>query len=312
MSQYDVSIITTIYNKEDFLPYTIQSLLAQQEDNSLKIEFIFIDDASTDKSLEVVKHHTKGRNNIVIIKNLTNKGPSIRTNQAVQQAHGKYIHIIDGDDIMPKNCSQLLYRLLEENKADFIYGKFKKSSLSPAELLGNNIKNEKINYNISTNPLKYIMKGGFIRMALMVKKETFLKANGCDEKIFIQDESLPLRIAACANKFIDLHNTVIYVPKLTEHNLSSNKSQQHHDRFFAYYNFWQEHLPQAKKIEHEIYKKLVACYWKYTRDTKRLPYFSRAFLYYVFSKVLNPKFNQTVIDYIAKQFSCIPNVRRIV
>src|SRR3546814_20810470 len=72
-------------------------------------------------------------------------------------------------------------------------------------------------------------------MSWLVETALFRAAGGCDPLLFIQDESLSLRLAARARRMIDLRATTGYAPAAATR-LSTNKVQQHHDRFFAAYN----------------------------------------------------------------------------
>ena len=64
-----VSIIMSVYNSEDYLKEAIDSILGQTYAN---LEFIIIDDASTDRSLDIVKSYNDKR--ILLIKNEVNIG----------------------------------------------------------------------------------------------------------------------------------------------------------------------------------------------------------------------------------------------
>lgn len=311
MREYDISIIVTVYNKAQFLPSTIKSLLAQQDTKKLlKMEFVFVDDASTDDSVAVIRRMTKGLDNVVMIENQENVGPSIRVNQAVKHSNGQYLHFIDGDDIMPKGCSETLYNLLKKENADVVYGKFKKTQLEAEDLLGYKMLQNGLSYHASNSPLKFVMSGGFVRMTLMVKRNVFTSAKGCDEKIFIQDESLPLRLAAAAKRFIKLNDIIVYVPRITDTNLSTNKAQKNHDRFLAYYNFWHEHNITDIYVEKAIFQKLISCYWKFVRDIKKFPYFSKSFLYYLYAKLFQPRFNEKIVVSIYEEFHKVSGIRR--
>ncbi|MBP3528882.1 MAG: glycosyltransferase family 2 protein, partial [Alistipes sp.] len=64
-------------------------------------EFIFVDDVSKDRSVEIIEEMTKGLPNVQIVRNPKNQGISIRINQGIALAHGKYVRMLDSDDIFP-------------------------------------------------------------------------------------------------------------------------------------------------------------------------------------------------------------------
>lgn len=81
MSDIDVSFVMTVYNKERYLPSVLKALLNQ---TGLKNpEFIFCDDVSKDRSVEIIEEMTKGIPNVKIFKNTENRGISVRINQGI-------------------------------------------------------------------------------------------------------------------------------------------------------------------------------------------------------------------------------------
>ena len=90
-----VSIIIPCFNQEKFISDAIMSA----ENQTYKdIEIVFIDDCSTDASLEVVNELKKKYTNIVVLKNETNLGVVDSRNKAIDVAKGFYILPLDGDD----------------------------------------------------------------------------------------------------------------------------------------------------------------------------------------------------------------------
>ena len=95
----DVSFVMTVYNKEYYLPSVLEALLHQ---TGLKNpEFIFVDDVSSDKSVEIIREKTKNIPNVKIITNEKNRGISVRINQGIKEAQGEYTRMLDSDDIFP-------------------------------------------------------------------------------------------------------------------------------------------------------------------------------------------------------------------
>ena len=123
-----ISYILTVYNKENYLKNTLASLRSQS--GNFEKEFIFVDDCSTDNSVELIKQETKGWNNVKIIRNGENKGPSIRLNQGVQYATGKYLYLLDSDDIIPTNSAARISQLtVLFSLSGFLFTPFKPSAI---------------------------------------------------------------------------------------------------------------------------------------------------------------------------------------
>lgn len=92
-----VSIIIPLFNSGSTISETLQSLIDQTYDN---LEIIIIDDGSTDNSLEIVSAFSDPR--IKIFKQ-SHKGPGPQRNFGIKNSTGKYIALIDADDVAAKN-----------------------------------------------------------------------------------------------------------------------------------------------------------------------------------------------------------------
>lgn len=113
-----VSVIVPVYNTESMLENCIESLLAQ----TLKeIEIIFIDDKSTDSSLNILYKFQKKDRRIHIICNEENIGAALSRNRGLDIAKGKYIQFVDSDDYLELDALENLYILSEQNNSEMCY-----------------------------------------------------------------------------------------------------------------------------------------------------------------------------------------------
>lgn len=115
MSEKLVSIITPCYNGEKFIRRYLNSVLEQTYSN---IEFIFINDGSTDKTEEIVFSYTdsfkkKGINFIYIYQK--NSGQSSAINKGLKIFKGDYLTWPDSDDILDKNNIKHKVEYLEKH-----------------------------------------------------------------------------------------------------------------------------------------------------------------------------------------------------
>lgn len=304
-----VSYVVTVYNKEPYIGHTVASLL--QQEGNIRSEYIFVDDVSKDRSLEVIEEATKGIDNVTIIKNTTNRGPSIRLNQGARLARGRYIQFIDSDDIMAANATAVMLRLMEQYDADLVHGGWDKTGIKSAKLVGRRI-NDNAPYKVSDKPLEFVFKERIRRMCQMVKRETFLQAGGSDEGVFIQDESLGLRLARVSKRFVLLDAPVIFIPEL-EGELSSNVSQLNHDRFLAHYHMITEFPNLDETARRQLYRRCVSSFWKQQRlmhgSFKLLlsPIFAR----YLYSKWRLPPVDRPWLDKTNAFFRQLHGVLRV-
>lgn len=305
-SDIDVSFVMTVYNKEYYLPSVLKALLNQ---SGLKNpEYIFVDDVSNDKSVQIIKEMTKGINNVTIVENDHNRGISARINQGIALAKGKWCRMLDSDDIFPLDSTEKMIALAEKIPADMVYGCFTKTGKEPAEL--EQCKLEDFTYTYSQNALIGVLTGRFTRMGQLIKTAVLQKAEGADERAFIQDESIPLRAAVYANGIAKMSANVVLVPKEIG-NFSGNKIQLDHDRFMAYYWMIKDNTQLSEKTMHLMYMRALSAYWKFVKKTDKHPYFHSIFRRYLWCKISNCQPDIKYLDRICKIFMSRNDVRRI-
>jgi glycosyltransferase involved in cell wall biosynthesis len=89
-----ISVVMSVYNGEKYLKAAIDSILKQTYRN---FEFIIVNDGSNDKTESIILACNDNR--IIYIKNSKNLERSRSRNKAIKIAKGKYIAIMDADDI---------------------------------------------------------------------------------------------------------------------------------------------------------------------------------------------------------------------
>jgi glycosyltransferase involved in cell wall biosynthesis len=106
-----LSVVMTNYNHANFLKKRISSILSQLPENA---ELVIVDDASTDDSVEIIKHFKKVDTRVLLIKNKKNLGVVPSANIALNLAKGKYIALLAADDkILPGFINKTLQVLLD-------------------------------------------------------------------------------------------------------------------------------------------------------------------------------------------------------
>ncbi len=114
-----ISVVMSVYNSEKFLDAAIKSILEQSFKN---FEFIIINDGSTDNSSEIIKKYIENDKKIVLINNKKNLGRAKSRNEGLKIARGKYVAILDSDDIaLPERLGEQ-YNFLGKNREFFLVG----------------------------------------------------------------------------------------------------------------------------------------------------------------------------------------------
>ena len=114
-----VSIVIPLFNKSDWIIPTLRSVLNQEYVNW---ECIIVDDGSTDNSLDLVSNFIESnRRNWKIVKQ-PNSGQAVARNLGISLSHGKYIAMLDADDIWFTDKLLKQVSFLETNpEVDLLY-----------------------------------------------------------------------------------------------------------------------------------------------------------------------------------------------
>ena len=92
-----VSVLMTVYNREEYIAEAIESVL---DSTYRHWELIIVDDLSTDNSLSIAKGYAQKDERIRVIRNEVNLGDYPNRNRAASYANGKYIKYLDSDDML--------------------------------------------------------------------------------------------------------------------------------------------------------------------------------------------------------------------
>jgi len=121
MKEYDVSIIVPVFNREKLIKPCIESINAQTYDRA-KWEVCFVDDASTDKSVEVIESLIDKEINYKIIKRTVGSGnASAPRNDGIKASLGKYIFFLDSDDYIDSELLENAMEMATRNNSDIVY-----------------------------------------------------------------------------------------------------------------------------------------------------------------------------------------------
>jgi len=113
MSKPMVSILIPTYNSEKYIEETIESALSQTYKD---FEIIIVDNASTDKTYQIIQNFAKKYSNIKIFKNEENLGPIKNWMRCIEEASGKYGKILWSDDLIKDTFLEKSVGVLEKNQ----------------------------------------------------------------------------------------------------------------------------------------------------------------------------------------------------
>lgn len=124
----EISILVPCYNQGRFLPDLVASLVGGQSSLGMmgqqtfaSFEVIIIDDCSTDDTPERARSVLNDFKGITYLRMPKNAGKPAALNLGVRKSHGKYLTVIDADDMREPDSLERLYRAQIKNPHKFIY-----------------------------------------------------------------------------------------------------------------------------------------------------------------------------------------------
>lgn len=116
-----VSIVVPIYNTSLYIEKCVKSLFEQTHDD---IEYIFIDDASTDDSLaklhDILRSYPQLQDQVKIMRNEHNSGVALTRSIGMKEATGDYIIHVDSDDWVALDYVELLLNAAVSQELDVV------------------------------------------------------------------------------------------------------------------------------------------------------------------------------------------------
>ena len=109
-----ISVIVPIYNVEPYLKKCLDSLAAQTFHD---VEFILVDDGSTDRSGQIADEYLDSRFKVF---HTENRGLSAARNYGIDNSDGEWIMFLDGDDFVSPEFCEIPYRHAILNNADIV------------------------------------------------------------------------------------------------------------------------------------------------------------------------------------------------
>lgn len=169
-----ISVIMAAYNTERYIEQAIKSILKQSFND---FEIIVVDDASTDKTAEVIAKLAKEDSRIKLIRNKKNLGLTKNLNIALKKAKGEYIARMDADDVaLPQRFAKQV-TFLDKHKEIALVGTW-------ADIINN--KNKRVGeIKYATNDAQIrknlIGRSQFIHPSVMFRKSVIKKVGLYDE-----------------------------------------------------------------------------------------------------------------------------------
>lgn len=242
----EVTVFMPVYNAERYLREAIDSILNQ---TFTDFELLIVNDGSTDKSVEIVESYKDER--IKLVHNDGNKGLPYTRNRGLELAQGKYMAIMDADDVSVKERLQIQYDIMEKKKDLVVLASGKellsedgKDTYGPKEKLfsflfygkSNQIQMDLMFHNVLVNS------------STMIRLD-FLKKNKIqyNEKCFVmQDYEMWTQIATCNGQMQLLRKALVKYRTHQENITSRSRKEKAERRRTIQYDIQKNYFKQLQ------------------------------------------------------------------
>lgn len=229
------SIIIPVYNCEKTIEETLNSVISQ---TITDYEIIIINDFSSDNTMKLVEKYKDKFNDIKMISNCKNLGVAESRNRGFQMAVGKYLALLDGDDVWVNDKLEKQRSVIERTDCDICCTAY--------NFINSNSLMIKKTYNIPDN-LDYnmLLKENYIGCSTVVIKKDLLNGNSMNGNFLHEDYALWLRLARNGAKIIGINEPLVCYRILAD-SRSFNKFKSAKGRFRIYLD--QEKLGLIKSL----------------------------------------------------------------
>jgi glycosyltransferase involved in cell wall biosynthesis len=272
MPRTAVSFVLTVYNKHRFLAEVLASVAAQE--GSFEREVIVVDDGSTDGSRELIEVLGPQLPGFRLITQ-PNRGPSVATNRGLAAASMPLVKLLDGDDLLAPYATRHLIDGIERLGVEVMIGAGQAYRLGEAPVwLGPSATPPRL----LPDPLGALLRAiWFTPSNLLVRREALQMSGGCDERVFVQDYTLALRLARLY-RFGVSDTSIVAAPDPVEvatDRVSANKAQILHDLNLALLLFIEDSPELPARYRRLAWRRIAGRSWKWARREAGRPLWSR-------------------------------------
>lgn len=168
-----VSVIMPVYNAQEFIAKSIESVLMQ---TYVDLELILIDDGSTDQSKKIIKEFMQKDSRIRYIELEKNMGVANARNIGIEESKGEYIAFLDSDDLWDNTKLEKQIKFMKDKNCAMSY-----TSCRVIDKNGKKVKNDRIVPTKIT--YKELLKGNAIPCLTVILHRKHLQ---------IQDMKMPV------------------------------------------------------------------------------------------------------------------------
>lgn len=283
-----VSYVITVYNKAPYLLDVIRSLATEHAVAPEAVEYIFVDDGSSDASVDTIKANQHLLPGETVILQQANQGAAAATNFGVQTAKYDWVRLLDGDDIVCGESTAGMYQLAVKEDTPFVIGDYGFFS-QETDVSSQTETVDPDNYLIMFQDdalRRFIRNFSHNSSCMLIRKDFFQAIGGADTRLMSPDYTIALRATARCQKMVRLCCNVTQMVEQAPGRLSSQIGRSRYDSIMAIYLLAHELMPARRDVAVAVYRRACSRSYRYARLLKNQPF--RHFLRYVRSRVYLP------------------------
>lgn len=249
MKEYKVSIIIPVYNVERYIERCLESVFNQTFKNS---EVIIVNDGSTDKSMDIVKHYKEK----CLIINQENSGLSSARNKGLEYATGDFILFIDSDDYIHPSMVKDMYDVIVSTQSDIVICGYQ--SVKENEEIIDNKSDIKVECISSLEAVKLFFLNEITGHAWnkMAKKQLYLE-NNISYPVGQYYEDMPVTFDLLVNsEKISIIDKKYYYYVVRENSITQKINLKKIEDHFSIFKYIENKLENASKISYFKYYKM--------------------------------------------------------
>lgn len=211
-NQITISVIIPCYNAEKYIQNCLELLLQQNFEKNLEI--IIVDDASNDKTIDILKNYQNKNIKSFFLKK--NSGPATARNIGLKEATGEYVFFLDVDDRISTNIFSSLYAVAKLKNFDMVFcdKKLIENSKNQRDNIFYYSSDKEFNkleiidelFDRFTNPFSY--SGIFLHYGKLIKRSLLI-----DNNIFFEEKLRYLEDEVFGWDTLAFANNVAYIRK---------------------------------------------------------------------------------------------------
>jgi glycosyltransferase involved in cell wall biosynthesis len=220
-----VSVIVPVYNCENYIAETLDSLFAQSYES---LEIIVVNDGSSDSTIDILQKLSNS--NKIILINQKNRGVASARNAGIFMSKGEYVAFIDSDDywFKEKTSIQVDY-LIQHSDVGAVYAEWHQWRTDQCGVFPSGLSlepksiNREVDKSLSGQLYNQLLLDCVIHTSsIMIRRSVLNAVGGFDESLSIgEDYDLWLRLSRIAR--IDKLSTPLSLYRINPHSLTQKK-----------------------------------------------------------------------------------------